>query len=119
MIDLASISRIGMVVFQLTVRDVAYASSVVSFLADQGIPRERLVSLANRVRKRGPLLRLEDGRRAIGAGAMCPIRSDWAKAMKSLNRGQLLSDVAGRSGLRKDYRRLAAWIQRSTSNGSL
>ena len=50
---------------------------------------------------------------------MCPVRSDWAKAMKSLNRGQLLSDVAGRSGLRKDYRRLAAWIQRSTSNGSL
>ncbi len=119
MIDLASVSRVGMVVFQLTVRDVAYASSVIAFLADQGIPRERLVSLANRVRKRGPLLRLEDGRRAIGAGAMCPVRSDWAKAMKSLNRGQLLSDVAGRSGLRKDYRRLAAWIQRSTSNGSL
>lgn len=119
MIDLASISRIGMVVFQLTVRDVAYASSIISFLADQGIPRERLVSLANRVRKRGPSLRLEDGRRAIGSGAMCPVRSDWAKAMKSLNRGQLLSDVAGRSGLRKDYRRLATWIRQSTSNGSL
>jgi pilus assembly protein CpaE len=119
MTDLAAISQIGMVVFQLTVRDVAYASSVVSFLADQGIPREQILSLANRVRKRGPLLRLEDSRRAIGANSMCPIRSDWAKAMKSLNRGQLLSDVARRSGLRRDYRRLAAWVRRSTSNGSL
>jgi Flp pilus assembly CpaE family ATPase len=118
MADLASISRVGVVVFQLTVRDVAYASSLVSFLAERGIPRERIVPLANRTRRRGPLLKLEDSRRAIGASALYPIRSNWAKAMKSVNRALPLADVARRSGLRRDYRRLAAQIYRCTSNGN-
>jgi pilus assembly protein CpaE len=118
MADLASISRVGVVVFQLTVRDVAYASSLVSFLAERGIPRERIVPLANRTRRRGPLLKLEDSRRAIGASALYPVRSNWAKAMKSVNRGLPLADVARRSGLRRDYRRLAAQIYQCTSNGN-
>jgi pilus assembly protein CpaE len=118
MADLASITRIGVVVFQLTVRDVGYASSLVAFLAERGIPRERILPLANRARRRGPLLKLEDSQRAIGATSLCPIRSDWAKAMKSVNRGLPLSDVARRSGLRRDYRRLAAKIHQCTSNGT-
>jgi pilus assembly protein CpaE len=115
---LASVSRVNVIVLQLTVRDVACAGATISFLADQGIGRERILPLANRVRRRGPLLGLEDGRRAIGAHALHPIRSDWAKAAKSVNRGQPLSDVAQRCGLRRDYRRLAAKIRQCTSNGS-
>jgi pilus assembly protein CpaE len=116
--DLAAISRVGVVVFQLTVRDVGYASALVSFLAERGIPRERIVPLANRTRRRGPLLKLEDSQRAIGASSLYPVRSNWAKAMKSVNRGLPLADVARRSGLRRDYRRLAAQIYQCTSNGN-
>lgn len=116
--DLASISRVGVVVFQLTVRDVGYASSLISFLAEHGIPRERIVPLANRARRRGPLLKLEDSQRAIGASSLYPIRSSWAKAMKSVNRGLPLADVARRSGLRRDYRRLADQIYRCAFNGN-
>jgi len=117
--DVAAASRVSVIVLQLTVRDVGVASELITFLAERGIPRERLWPLANRVRRRGPLLRLEDSRRAIGIHALHPVRSDWARAMKSVNRGQPLSEVAGRSGLRRDYRRLAARIRKCTSNGSL
>jgi pilus assembly protein CpaE len=118
MVDLASLSRMNLIVLQLTVRDVAFAGSLISFLADQGIPRERILPLANRVRRRGPLLRIEDSQRAIGVHTLHPIRSDWARAVRSVNRGQPLADVANRSRLRRDYQRLAATIQKCTSNGS-
>ncbi len=118
MTDLASVSRMNLIVLQLTVRDVAFAGSLISFLTDQGIPRERILALANRVRRRGPLLRIEDGQRAIGVHTLHPIRSDWAKAVRSVNRGQPLADVANRSRLRRDYQRLADAIQQCMSNGS-
>jgi pilus assembly protein CpaE len=115
--DLASLSRMSLIVLQLTVRDVAFAGALASFLVHQGIGRERILPLANRVRRRGPLVRLEDGRRAIGLNTLHPIRNDWAKAVRSLNRGQLLCTAARRSGLRRDYLRLAAQIHQHISNG--
>ncbi len=114
---LASVSRLNVLVLQLTLRDVAYAGATVSFLVEQGIPRERILPLANRVRRRGPLLRLEDSQRAIGVHTLHPIRSDWARVMKSINRSRPLADVARRSKLRRDYRRLAERIHQCTSNG--
>ncbi len=118
MVDLASVSRLNVIVLQLTVRDVAFAGSLLSFLTDQGIPRERILALANRVRRRGPLLRIEDSQRAIGVHTLHPIRSDWVRAVRSVNRGQPLADVANRSRLRRDYQRLAATIRQCMSNGS-
>jgi pilus assembly protein CpaE len=118
MTDLASVSRMNLIVLQLTVRDVAFAGSLISFLTDRGIPRQRILALANRVQRRGPLLRIEDGQRAIGVHTLHPIRSDWARAVRSVNRGQPLADVANRSRLRRDYQRLAVAVQRCMSNGS-
>jgi pilus assembly protein CpaE len=118
MANLASLSRMNVIVLQLTIRDVAYAGATVSFLAEQGVPRERILPLANRVRRRGPLVRLEDSRRVIGIHALHPIRSDWAKVMKSINRSRPLADVASRSRLRRDYRRLAERVHQCTSNGN-
>ncbi len=118
MASLASVSRISVLVLQLTIRDVAYAGAAVSFLVAQGVPRERILPLANRVRRRGPLVRLEDSQRAIGIHALHPLRNDWAKVMKSINQGRPLADVVRRSGLRRDYRRLADRIYKCTSNGN-
>jgi pilus assembly protein CpaE len=115
--DLASVSRLNLIVLQLTVRDVTCAGSLVSFLTSQGVARERILPLANRVGRRGPLLKLDDSRRAIGTGTLHPIRSDWARAVRSGNHGRPLCDVACRSRLRRDFRRLAAQIHQCTSNG--
>jgi len=115
--DLAAVSRAAVIVFQLTVRDVAFAGSLIRSLTNNGMTREQIVPLANRVRRRGPLLRLADSERAIGSSSLVSIRSDWVKAMRSINRGQPLAQTAKRSRLRRDFRKLAARIQHMTANG--
>lgn len=117
-IDIASLSDVVLVVFQLTVKDVNLARSMVLSLTKSGISAEKVILLANRVKKRGPLVRLEDSKKAIGLGSCQAIRSDWHKAMKSVNRGQPLSQVARRSGLRSDFRKLADKVRAYQINGS-
>ena len=116
MADLASLSQAILIVFQLTVRDVAFARSRISFLNDRGIAGDRILPVANRVRKRGPLLRLRESKRAIGLKSFASIRNDWSEAVKSINHGQPLANAAGRSRLRRDFRKLAEQIRNWTAN---
>jgi pilus assembly protein CpaE len=108
--SLASLSDVVLVVFQLVVKDVSFTRSMVLSLTESGIADEKIIPLANRVKKRGPLVRLEDSKKAVGLKSCHPIRSDWHTAMKFVNRSQPLAQVARRSGLRSDYRRLAAKV---------
>ena len=114
--DLASLSHAILIVFQLTVRDVSFARSRISFLNDRGIAGDRILPVANRVRKRGPLLRLRESKRAIGLKSFSSIRNDWPRAVMSINQSQPLANVAGRSRLRRDFRRLAEQIRNWTPN---
>jgi Flp pilus assembly CpaE family ATPase len=116
--DLAGLSDIILVVFQLTVKDVNFARSMVSSLTKSGIAGEKIVPLANRVKRRGPLVRLEDSKKAVGLKSCQAIRGDWRKAMKSINRGRPLTEVARRSGLRSDFLKLAAKVRDYGINGS-
>jgi len=115
-IEIAGLSDLVLVVFQPTVKDVHSARSIVSTLTKSGIAGEKILPLANRVKKRGPLIRLEDTKKAIGLTSCHPIRSDWRKAMKCVNQSRLLAHVAGRSGLRRDFRKLAAKVRASGTN---
>ena len=108
--NLASLSDIILIVYQLTVKDVHFARSIVSFLTKSGIESQKIILLANRVTKRGPLIRVEDSKKAVGLSSCQVIRSDWRKAMKSVNNGQPLVQVARGSGLQSDFRKLAAKI---------
>lgn len=111
--NLASVSEVVFVVFQLTVKDVKFAGTLISSLIKSGIAREKIVPLANRFKKRSLLVRLEDGKKALGLNCIHWIRSDWRNAMNCVNRGQLLAEVAPRSGLRRDFRRLVTQINGS------
>jgi len=115
--SLAAVSKLVLVVFQLTVRDLKTARSMISFLGESGIAHERILPLANRVKRRGPLVRLQDSRRVIGTNSLHRIRSDWSKAMKSVSQGRPLAEVARRSGLRRDFRNLADKIHACRANG--
>ncbi|MEJ2703976.1 MAG: AAA family ATPase [Sedimentisphaerales bacterium] len=117
-VELAKLSDIVVVVFQLTVKDVHSTRSILSALTEAGIARERIIPLANRVRKRGPLVKLEDTKRVLGLSACRTIRSDWRKAMKSVNHGKLLIEAVKRSGLRKDIRALAINVRARGKNGN-
>jgi pilus assembly protein CpaE len=115
--ELGSVSRVVVIVFQLTVRDVTFARTLVSFLTERGVARDHILALANRVKRRGPLLRIVDTQQALGIKPLHCIRSDWHKAVKSVNQGQPLANIARRSGLRRDLTKIAAQIQRWTTNG--
>jgi Flp pilus assembly CpaE family ATPase len=116
--QLAAISKFSLVVFQLTVKDLKVARELVSFLVESGVTRDRIIPVANRVRKKASLVRLEDSKRAIGLNSLCQIRSNWQRAMKALNHGQPLAQVARSSGLRRDFRDLAARICAAAGNGN-
>jgi len=116
--SLAAMSVFSVIVLQLTVKDLQFAQSLVSSMTQSGIPRDRIMPLANRYKGRGPLVRLEDSKKALGVDSLYRIRSDWRKAMNCINRGQPLADAAPRSGLRRDFRKLAAEIYAYETNGS-
>ena len=118
-IELAKMSDLVVVVFQLTVKDVNTTRAIVSSLLDAGIARERVLPLANRVRKRGPLVRFEDTKRALGLSSCRTIRSDWRIAMKSVNNGKPLVEAAKRSGLRRDILELAVGVRAHGNNGTV
>lgn len=115
-VQIAGLSDLVLVVFQLTVKDVHSARLIISALTRSGIAEEKILPVANRAKKRGPLVRLEDGKKALGLNSCHPLRSDWRKAMKCVNQSRLLSQVAGRSGLRGDFRKLAAKVQAGGAN---
>ena len=118
MTNLASLSDIILIVFQLTVKDVYFARSMVLSLTKSGIASKKIMPLANRFKKRGLLVRLEDSKKALGLSSCQVIRSDWRNAMKSVNHGQPLVQVARGSGLQSDYRKLAAKVRAYQLNGN-
>jgi len=107
---LAGLSDILLIVFQLTVKDLNFARSMVLSLTKTGISDNKIMSLVNRYKKRSPLVRLEDGKKALGLKSCHVIRSDWRKAIKSVNRAKPLAQVIQKSGLRNDFKKLAANI---------
>ncbi|MFC1634460.1 CpaE family protein [Planctomycetota bacterium] len=114
--DLAQVSELVLIVFQLTVKDLDLLRSTISFLTDQGLSHEKILPVANHVSKRGPFLKLRDGQRAIPADSIFRIRNDLGKAVRSLNQGKPLASVSKRSKLRRDFQRLAIAVRRLTSN---
>jgi pilus assembly protein CpaE len=113
--QLVSISEKVLVVFQLTVKDIKFARSLLSTIASW-IPSEKIIPVANRYNMRGLMVRLADGKRILGINDISRIRNDWHKTVMSINRGRPLSEIAPRSGVRHDYQRFAANL--INSNGS-
>jgi len=105
-------------VFQLTVKDLKFTRNLVTHLGRNEIPASKVIPVANRVKKRGPLVRLEDSKKVVGLESFACIRSEWEKAMKSVNLAQPLAQAAKWSGLRKDFQNLARRVHDYSANQS-
>lgn len=103
--DLAKISEFVLIVFQLTVKDMKFAQSLMSSVQVH-IPSDRIIPLANRFKKGSSLIGLKDGKKVLGTDCLYHIRNDWRKITSCINSGRLLADVAPRSRLRKDFQKL-------------
>jgi pilus assembly protein CpaE len=113
---LSELSDFTIVVFQLTLKDLKFARSIISMFRDLGLAQDKLIPLANRYTKSrfgksGSLISIDDSRRALGAGNVVAISSDWPSAEKSLNAGKPLAEAAPRSVMRKDFQKLVDQIQ--------
>lgn len=107
--NLADISEFVVIVFQLTIKDVKFARTLIALLQSR-IPSEKILLLANRFEKRRSLIRLEDAKRVLGSDRIYHIRSSWHKIANSINCGKLLAEVAPRSKLRRDFQKLTSTI---------
>ena len=111
---LTELSDFTIVVFQLTLKDLKFARSIITMFKDLGLSEDKIIPLANRFKKRGALIDIDDSKRALGAGNVRSIRSDWRSAMNCLNNGKTLADAAPRSPMRKDFQKLIDEMQTHT-----
>ena len=108
---LSELSDFTIVVFQLTLKDLEFARSIISMFKELGLPEDKIIPLANRFKKRGSPIGIDDSKRALGADNVISIRSDWSSAINCLNNGKTLAEVAPRSPMRKDFQKLVNDIQ--------
>ncbi len=115
--DLAAVSDVILIVFQLMVKDVKFARNLITALTKSQVSSEKIMLLANRFGKCSSVVSLEDWQKALGVERLHKIRSDWRKAINCINCGQPIAQVAPRSRFRKDFKRLADKIYGNGTNG--
>jgi pilus assembly protein CpaE len=107
---LAQSSVLTMIVFELAVIDIRCARAMLTALVDLRVPRERILFVLNRYRKRGTMITFDEAQKALEGMAIRPLSNDFEGTLRSINLGQTLSQAAPRSDLRKDLRDLAAHV---------
>lgn len=115
---LATISRVILIVFQLTVKDIKVAGLMKSTLIKLGARPASIVPLVNRFRSRGLMVPLEATQKALGLDSLHCIRNDFRKIVTCINRGETLAESAPRSRIRRDFLNLAATIYGYEENGN-
>ena len=113
---LAKASVLTLIVFQLNVIDVRAARAIWQALVDRGVPTDSILPVANRFRKRNPMLSYDDAREALGGIEVAKTANDYENAVRAINYGKPLAEVAPRSALRKDLRSLADHIATLAQN---
>jgi pilus assembly protein CpaE len=106
--ELAVQSRLTLVVFELSVVDIRGARALLVALNDRRVAPENVLAVANRYRKRNPMLSLDDAQKALAGWDVVRVENDYTSALKSINLGVPLSRAAPRSDLRRDVQALAA-----------
>ena len=105
--ELADVSFLTLVVFQLNVKDIRTARQLIVALTERGIPRERILPVSNRYRKRRSPISPHEARTALDSVRVERLANDYKGAIKCVNLGQPLAKAAPRSALRRDLRALA------------
>ncbi|MDQ3440380.1 MAG: hypothetical protein M3478_08545 [Planctomycetota bacterium] len=96
----------ALLVFQLTVKNIRLARSVLQAMEEHGVPRDRIIPVANRC-ARGMTVSKDDAAKVLGLDVRT-LRNDYAAAIEGFNFGKPLAEAAPRSVLRKDLQELMA-----------
>ena len=109
--ELIELSDVAIVVFQLTIKDIKFARSLISLHKNMGLSEKKIIPLANRYEKWGHMIHIDDWKQAIGVDDLFKVRSDWKSAISCLNQGKTLAEIAPKSVIRKDLQDLVMKIQ--------
>jgi len=117
--ELARASVLTLIVFELGVIDIRSTRAILTALTDRRVPPATVLPVANRYRKRSPMLSIEDARDALGGIAIGRVSNDFSSVVRSINYGQPVAKVAPRSALRNDIREIVTLVEAQISqNGS-
>jgi pilus assembly protein CpaE len=108
--ELAGNSSATLVTFQLTVKDVRMARSIISSLESRGIAAQSLIPVVNRYHRRSLIVKLEEAERAMNGMRLRCLSNDFQGASRSSNFGQPLLKAAPRSILRSELQQMAKEI---------
>jgi pilus assembly protein CpaE len=115
---LAQSSVLTLITFELAVIDIRCARAMLTALTDLRVPRERILFVLNRWRKRGTMISVDEAQAALEGMPIRNLANDFEATLRSINLGQTLSQAAPRSDLRKDLRDLAASVIAQTEHAS-
>jgi pilus assembly protein CpaE len=110
-----------LIVFQLSVKDIRVARSMLRSLTDQGVNPGAVNLVVARYHRRS-VIPLSQAKEALGRDTLELVSSDYRHSIESMTYGQPLAEVAPRSPLRKEIRDMALKLMgtpAATAGGSV
>lgn len=108
---LARHSQLTLIVSQLCVKDVRCVRALHAALIERGVEPAAVGVVFSRHRAKHALLAVDEARHALGDVTLHLVRNDYAAAIKSIELGEPLADVAPRSHARRDMVSLAEHVR--------
>ena len=115
--ELAQASDVCLVLLQLSVKDLRATKKLLDLLEARGVPRQKLLPVANRYARRPSRVTPQEGERLLGTGSMRTLRNDYKAACRAVDFGKPLAEVAPRSAFRKDLLKLAETLSTAAVKG--
>ncbi len=116
---LAAASRVTLIVMQLSVKDLQIARGLRQGLYEHGVAPERVITLVNRYRRRYSEIGLDQAQRALQGNHIELVGNDYRAVSRSINFGRPLAEVAPRSSVRKDLRKLLGRLAPQLAQGGV
>ena len=112
--DLVTASDHTFLVLQLTVKDLHSARRLITAIERRGTRCDRVRALISRHGRRHQMIGTNEATRVLGKIPLVYVRNDYRSAIRGLNYGKPLAEVAPRSSLRSDLQKLVAEMRPSS-----
>ncbi len=109
--ELVTASDHTFLVLQLTVKDLHSARRVITALERRAGRSDRIRALVSRHGRRHQMIGTDEAVRVLGRIPLVYVRNDYRSAIRGLNYGKPLADVAPRSNLRRDLQSIVAQMR--------
>lgn len=109
--DVASVLARGsetvLIVLQPSIKDVRVTRAMLDALFERGVARERIHPVVNRVRTRYQMISLQEIQKALKVDVIGCLSNDFTSAIRGINYGKPLAELAPKSKLRREMAHMA------------